>query len=99
MYCYMDGNHLSEQIPASPLLKFVETIEDPADPDCAGCSSFYYTVFECIASGTDTLRYCVIPMGAVNGASDCATLNSDTLKEDILKNDASLTTYIISIQN
>lgn len=94
MYCYMKDSTLSETMPIYPFLKFVETIEDLADPDCAGCSSYYYTVMECVATGTDTLRYFSIPMGSVGAASGCAELN-----REILKTDANPATYIISVQN
>ncbi|MCG3164525.1 MAG: hypothetical protein POELPBGB_00279 [Bacteroidia bacterium] len=94
MYCYKKDSTLSETMPFSPLLKFVETIEDIADPDCAGCSSHYYTVMECVATGTDTLRHFTIPMGSVGGASGCAELN-----RAILQTDANPITYIISVQN
>lgn len=74
MYCWQLDSVLQEKIPESPLLRYVETIEDPADPDCAGCSNFYYRIYECVAPGADTLRYVVMPMGEVGGATGCDEL-------------------------
>jgi hypothetical protein len=71
MYCWLAGDTLQEAVPESPLIRYVETIEDPANPDCAGCSNFYYNIYECIAPGKDSLYYAVIPMGEVGTAADC----------------------------
>ncbi len=79
MYCWESDSSLQEEIPSSSLLKFVETIEDPSDPDCAGCSNFYYRIYECVAPGSDTLRYAVLPMGEVGGAGSCAELERQRL--------------------
>jgi hypothetical protein len=82
--CFMKDSVLSNHIPPSPLYKHVETIADLADPDCAGCSSYYYHIMECIASGTDTLFYYTIPMGAAV-FSECEQINRRVLQTDVQK--------------
>lgn len=71
MYCWQKKDSLQEDVPVFPFVKYIETIEELADPDCAGCSSFFYRIYECVAPGADTLYYGVIPMGSVNGSGHC----------------------------
>ncbi|MCG3166790.1 MAG: hypothetical protein POELPBGB_02572 [Bacteroidia bacterium] len=94
MYCFEKDTVLSEEITLPAFLKVVETIEDPADPDCAGCSSYFYTIIECVSGGIDTIQYHTIPMGATGAASDCSELN-----KELVKTEASSFTYVISVHN
>ena len=75
MYCWQGDSTLQHAVPESPLLRYIETIEEPADADCAGCSSFTYRIYECTASGSDTLRYAVIPMGETGNVYSCEEIN------------------------
>lgn len=93
MYYFMKDSAITETMPSSPLLKLVEIIDDPADPDCAGCSSNYYSIMECVATGTDTLRYFVLAMGDAGEATNGSELDSTALQQ------ANSFTYIISVQN
>ena len=70
MYYWENNGTLQLEVPSFSLLKYIETIEDPSDPDCAGCSNFYYRIYECVAPGTDTIRYAVIPMSEVGETTD-----------------------------
>lgn len=79
MYCWESDRTLQDEVPASSFVKYIETIEDPSDPDCAGCSNFYYRIYECVAPGSDTLRYAVLPMGEAGGAGSCAELERQRL--------------------
>jgi hypothetical protein len=93
MYCWQNNDTLQEAGPASFLVKYIETIEDPSDPDCAGCSSFFYDIYECVVPGSDTLRYAVIPMGSLDGSSRCADLNTNELDISYFRK------YIINVTN
>lgn len=86
MYCWEKRGRLEEEIPSSTLLKLVEIVEDPSDPDCAGCSSFYYSIYECIAPGSDTLRSVVIPMGDVGNASGCKEVERQRVDSSAFRN-------------
>ncbi|HMO32709.1 MAG TPA: hypothetical protein PKE07_06910 [Lacibacter sp.] len=92
MYCWQADSTLQPSVPESPLLRFIETIEDPSDPDCAGCSNFYYRVYECVAPGSDTLRYAVMPMGGLGGASGCEEVNPAQVDSSYFRN------YIFTIR-
>jgi hypothetical protein len=81
MYCFLNDSTLKEQMPVSSHFKLVETIEDPADPDCAGCSSHHYSIMECVATGVDTIQYFVIPMGDVGEASNCSELGGELIRQ------------------
>jgi hypothetical protein len=91
MYCWQGNSGLEDEIPRSTLVKYIETVEDQADPDCAGCSNFYYHIYECVSSGIDTLSYGVIPMGSVGGASDCSELQLPSVDTGYFRN------YIITV--
>lgn len=92
-YYFMKDSTISETMPPSPLLKLVKTIEDLADPDCEGCSNNYYSIMECVATGTDTLRYFVVAISAAGAVSNSAELDTTALQQ------ANSFTYIISVQN
>jgi hypothetical protein len=63
------------------LIKPVRSASEIADPDCAGCSSYHTTVFECIKPGRDTLYYAYVPQGANLKILDDSP-DSDTIPED-----------------
>lgn len=86
MHCWEKDSTLQDEVPASSLVKYIETIEDPSDPDCAGCSNFYYRIYECVAPGSDTLRYAVIPMGDVGDAGSCAELERKQVDSSQFRN-------------
>ncbi len=62
-YLWIDKFGIEYDIPETDLIKNVETISDEADPDCAGCSSYTYRIYECTKPGNDSLVYAVIPAG------------------------------------
>ncbi|MCG9911754.1 MAG: hypothetical protein MH137_10680 [Flavobacteriales bacterium] len=63
------------------LINPVRSASDIADPDCAGCSSYFTTVFECIKPGRDTLYYAYVPHGANLEMMDDSP-DSDTVPAD-----------------
>lgn len=84
MGCYvLRDSSMTDELPPSAIYKWVETIEDPANPDCAGCTDYYYYIMECIAHGTDTLTTVSIPMGSVN-VGGCQNQNKEILKDEVL---------------
>lgn len=91
MYCILKNDAVSEYLLNSSLFEFKETIEDPADPNCAGCSSYYYSIFECIAPGIDSFSYYTIPMGQAGFATNCFELSSNIFDEIALRN------YVVSV--
>lgn len=86
MYCILKNDAVSEYLLNSSLFEFKETIEDPADPNCAGCSSYYYSIFECIAVGIDSFSYYTIPMGQAGFATNCFELSSNFSEENSPRN-------------
>lgn len=91
MNCWKGDVVLQNELPVSSLVKYVKTIEDLSDPDCAGCSDFYYHIYECVSPGTDTLGYAVIPMGAVGDATACSDVELSSVDTSFFRN------YIITV--
>jgi hypothetical protein len=70
MYCWLDGNSVLPEWKLSKLLKKVSHKYEKAERGCDGCSSYSTHVLECVAPGTDSMVYLVIPMGEVD-VYDC----------------------------
>lgn len=84
MGCYvLRDSSMTDELPTSAIYKWVETIEEPADPDCAGCTDYYYYIMECTAPGIDTMATVSIPMGNVNVVG-CQNQNKEILKDEVL---------------
>ncbi len=84
MGCYvLRDSSMTKELPASAIYKWVETVEEPADPDCAGCTDYTYYIMECVAPGTDTLVTVSIPMGSTN-AGDCQNQSKELLKNEVI---------------
>ncbi len=62
-YYWISDNNFYEIVPQKTILKSVDIIIDEADPDCAGCSSYTYQIYECVKPGADSLVFAVIPAG------------------------------------
>lgn len=62
-YGWMVNDSLQLPSPVSKLFESEQTITSPADKDCDGCSTYYYHVYKCTSTGTDTLTYAAIPNG------------------------------------
>ncbi len=62
-YYWFSDKELLANVPEKDNIKVVEIINDDADPDCAGCSSYTYSIYECTKPGIDSLVYAVIPAG------------------------------------
>jgi hypothetical protein len=97
-YQWSDGKITSEVMPAIEMAEVTEVINDPADSDCAGCSSFTYHIMTCVQKGIDTLYHYTIPAGSgyMNEVSDTANYEAEI---DLDKyEDAIKTMYIIQVK-
>lgn len=74
---WLNNDNEQSDTPLSDLIKLIDLIEDEADSDCAGCSSYVYRIYECILPGTDSLCYVSLPV------SDYENLHSDSLTADV----------------
>lgn len=88
----LPNSSMTDNIPQSAFYMYKETIEEPADPDCAGCSSYYYNVMECVAPGIDSLTLVSIPMGSVEEG------NCEEQPKTILNQELSFIKYKILVQ-
>ena len=67
------------------LFKLMNTYSDIAHSDCAGCSSYYTGVYQCVSSGFDTIIYAVVPHSEGFEISELTdTAKIDTPTEDKL---------------
>jgi len=84
MGCYvLNDSSMVDELPASTIYKWVETIEEQADPECGGCTDYYYYIMECVAPGTDTLVTVSIPMGQTQKGG-CENQPKDILNEKLI---------------
>lgn len=60
---WLHNGEFRDDLQHKGFIKLVDSYDEEADPDCAGCSSFSTMLFECIKPGTDTLFYVYAPMG------------------------------------
>ena len=97
-YQWSDGKNQSEMMPGTPVAEVTEVINDPADPDCAGCSSFTYHIMTSVQKGIDTLYHYTIPAGSeyTKEVSDTAE-NEEKIDLDKYE-DAIKTMFIIRVE-
>lgn len=97
-YRWSDGRNNSEVMPSTDVAAVTEVIQSPADPDCAGCSSFNYHIMTCIKQGIDTLYHFTIPAGSayIQEESDTSEYEDDIDPNNY--EDAIKTTYIIQVK-
>lgn len=97
-YQWSDGKNPSEVMPATAVAEVTEVINDPADPDCAGCSDFTYHIMTCVQKGIDTLYHYTIPAGSgyMREVSDTAEY-PEVIDFDKYE-DAIKTMYIIQVK-
>ncbi len=97
--CWNGGKGLTDDGPQSELLLPIGEESIAADPDCAGCSDYYYQYFQVKNIGVDTITRYVIPMGSIRepGAS-CDSLFNDTAYRNNFNYESTARNYIIHVK-